>query len=124
MLDDCLIVMNNQNILSHFIIDISSELKGFMLSMNVFEQIHYINNIYIVIFKEVEKYKNSENELLEQLKEHYPFIQQAHAEFIVKNRVFKKYTSKIKEIRSQVAAHFDINLNYWEYLTNFQHTTV
>lgn len=83
--------------------------------MNVFEQIHHINNIYIVIFKEVEKYKNSENELLEQLKERYPFIQQAHAEFIVKNRVFKKYTSKIKEIRSQVAAHFDINLNYWEY---------
>lgn len=115
ILTDCLTVINNQNILNHFTIEVGTELKGYILSNNRFEKIHHLNNIYIIIYKQTEKYNNSENQILNQLKRSYPEIEKAYKEFIEYRKALEKFEKEIHDIRCEIAAHFDADLDYWEY---------
>lgn len=115
ILTDCLMAINNQNILNHFIIELGTELKGYILCDNVFEKIHHINNIYIIIYKQTEKSNNSENNILNQLSRRYPQIKEAYKEFTEHRKTLEKFKKEIHDIRTKIAAHFDAHLDYWEY---------
>lgn len=116
LLNDSLLVINNQNILSQFTIDICIGLKEIILSSELLEQIYHINNAYIIIFKELEKYTKSENLVLNQLILRYPKANSEYEMFIERNKLFhNKYDSHVRHIRTKIAAHFEKDYDYKEY---------
>ncbi|MBS1445658.1 MAG: hypothetical protein HP000_05035 [Odoribacter sp.] len=115
ILIDCLTAINNQSILNNFTIEVGTELKGYILSDNIFEKIHHINNIYIIIYKQTEKSNNSENSILNQLSRRYPQIKEVYKEFTEHRKTLEKFEKEIHDVRCEIAAHFNASLNYWEY---------
>lgn len=113
-LEDSIKLLNMYCIFLNFSIDSSIECRELMLAKNKSEQIHYCKQIYIELFRYLERVQK-DSQILYSLSI-VSNNQDLHKKYTESNRTFKtQYESHIKNRRNKFFAHIkDIN-NYNEY---------